>query len=133
MGDGVHSFGSAVEVAGMMGERTGVTRTDITQCISASLRCQAACEAGVARLVAQGHAADSDTVRLLRQCAELCELNARALQKDSRLARRTASICFELGSQVARVAVQEASDMNAALARDAMILARACKLLLFTN
>ena len=133
MGDGVHSFGSAVEVAEMMGERTGVTRSDITQCISASLKCQAACEAGVARLVAQGHAADSDTVRLLRQCAELCELNARALQKDSRLARRTASICFELGSQVARVAVQEASYMNAALARDAMILARSCKLLLFAN
>jgi len=133
MGDSVHSFGSAVEVAGMMGERTGVTRTDITQCISASLRCQAACEAGVTRLVQQGHPADSDTVRLLRQCAELCELNARALQKDSRLARRTASICFELGSQVARVAVQESNDTSAALARDAMILARACKLLLFTN
>ncbi len=117
----------------MMGERTGVAKTDITQCISASLKCQASCEAGVARLVAAGHAADSDTVRLLRQCAELCELNARALQKDSRLARRTASICFELGSQVARAAVQDANDSSAALARDAMILARACKLLLFSN
>ncbi len=129
----MHSFGSAVEVSGMTGARAGMARPDITGCITASLRCQASCEAGVARLLAEGHPADSDTVRLLRQCAELCELNARALQKDSRLARRTASICFELGSQVARVAVQEASDMNAALARDAMILARACKLLLFTN
>jgi hypothetical protein len=117
----------------MMGERTGVAKTDITQCIQASLKCQAACEAGVARLVSQGHAADSDTVRLLRQCAELCELNARALQKDSRLARRTASICFELGSQVARAAVQESNDSSVALARDAMMMARACKLLLFTN
>jgi hypothetical protein len=122
-----------VEVAGMMGERTGVTRTDITQCITASLKCQAACEEGMARLVAEGHAADSDTVRLLRQCAELCELNARALQKDSRLARRTASICFELGSQVARAAVQDSNDSSAALARDAMMMARACKLLLFAN
>jgi hypothetical protein len=87
----------------------------------------------VARLVAEGYAADSDTVRLLRQCAELCELNARALQKDSRLARRTASICFELGSQVARAAVQDANDSSATLARDAMMMARACKLLLFAN
>ena len=133
MGGSVHSFGSAAEVAGMMGERAGVTRTDITQCINASIKCQASCEASVARLVAAGHPADSDTVRLLRQCAELCELNARALQKESRLARRTASICFELGSQVARAAVQDTNDSSAALARDAMILARACKLLLFTN
>ena len=133
MGDGVHSFGSAVEVAGMMGERTGVARTDITQCISASLKCQAACEAGVARLVAQGHAADSDTVRLLRQCAELCELNARALQKDSRLARRTASICFELGSQVARTAWLDTNAASASLARDALFMARACRLLLFAT
>ena len=117
----------------MMGERTGVTRADITQCITASLKCQASCEAGVARLVAQGHPADSDTVRLLRQCAELCELNARALQKESRLARRTASICFELSSQVARVAWLDSNATSAALARDALILARACKLLLFAN
>jgi hypothetical protein len=124
-----------VEVAGMMGERTGVTRADITQCINASLKCQASCEAGVARLVSEGHPADSDTVRLLRQCAELCELNARALQKDSRLARRTASICFELGSQVARAAWLDsnANTSSAALARDALILARSCKLLLFAN
>jgi hypothetical protein len=122
-----------VEVAGMMGERTGVTRADITQCINASLKCQASCEAGVARLVEQGHPADSDTVRLLRQCAELCELNARALQKESRLARRTASICLELGSQVAVAARQDANSSSAALALDALILARACKLLLFAN
>jgi hypothetical protein len=118
-----------VEVAGMMGERTGVTRTDITQCIDASLKCQATCEEGVLRLVSEGHAADSDTVRLLRQCAELCELHARALRKDGRLARRTASICFELGSQVAHVAVQDLAGTSAALARDAMMMARACKLL----
>ncbi len=117
----------------MMGERTGVTRADITQCINASLKCQASCEAGVARLVEQGHPADSDTVRLLRQCAELCELNARALQKESRLARRTASICLELGSQVAVAARQDANSSSAALALDALILARACKLLLFAN
>lgn len=129
----MHSFVSAVEVAGMMGARTGVARSDISQCITASLKCQATCEAGVMRLVSQGHAADSDTVRLLRQCAELCELNARALQKDSNLARRTASICFELSSQVARVAWLDSNTGSAALARDALILARACKLLLFAN
>ncbi|MDY7232013.1 hypothetical protein [Hyalangium rubrum] len=117
----------------MMGVRTGVARSDISQCITASLKCQAACEAGMTRLVSEGHAADSDNVRLLRQCAELCELNARALQKDSSLARRTASICFELSSQVARVAWLDSNATSAALARDALILARACKLLLFAN
>jgi hypothetical protein len=87
----------------------------------------------VARLLAEGHPADSDTVRLLRQCAELCELNARALQKDSRLARRTASICFELGSQVARLAWLDSNASSAALARDALFLARACRLMLFAT
>ena len=117
----------------MLVARTSGVGADVTRCIAASVQCQASCEVGMARMVARGQPLSGDVVRLLRQCAELCELNARALQKDSRLARRTASICFELGSQVARVAVQEANDSNAALARDAMILARACKLLLFTN
>ncbi len=129
----MHSFGSAVEVSGMTGARAGMARPDITGCITASLRCQASCEAGVARLLAEGHPADSDTVRLLRQCAELCELNARALQKDSRLARRTASICFELGSQVARLAWLDSNASSAALARDALFLARACRLMLFAT
>lgn len=117
----------------MMGASMGVARTDISQCITASLRCQAACEAGIARLVAEGHAADSEAVRLLRQCAELCELNARAWQKESRLARRTASICFELSSQVARTAWLDPNASSASLARDALFMARACRLLLFAN
>jgi hypothetical protein len=129
----MHSFGSAVEVSGMTGVRAGMARPDITGCITASLRCQASCEAGMARLLAEGHPADSETVRLLRQCAELCELNARALQKDSRLARRTASICFELGSQVARTAWLDSNAASAALARDALFLARACRLMLFAT
>jgi hypothetical protein len=87
----------------------------------------------MARLLAEGHPADSEIVRLLRQCAELCELNARALQKDSRLARRTASICFELGSQVARTAWLDSNAASAALARDALFLARACRLMLFAT
>jgi hypothetical protein len=117
----------------MTGARAGLVRSDISQCITASLRCQAACEAGMARLVSEGHPADSDTVRLLRQCAELCELNARALQKDSRLARRTASICVELGSQVARTAWLDSNAASAGLARDALFMARACRLLLFAT
>jgi hypothetical protein len=72
-------------------------------------------------------------VRLLRQCAELCELNARALRKESKLARRTASICFELSNQVARSAWLDASDSSVTLARDALGLARACKPLLFSH
>lgn len=129
----MHSFQSAVEVSGMTGVRAGMVKSDISQCITASLRCQAACEAGMARLVSEGHPADSDTVRLLRQCAELCELNARALQKDSRLARRTASICVELGSQVARTAWLDSNAASAGLARDALFMARACRLLLFAT
>lgn len=117
----------------MTGVRTGVASTDITQCIKASLRCQASCEAGMARLVSEGHPADSESVRLLRQCAELCELNARALQKDSVLARRTASICVELGSQVARTAWLDPNSASASLARDALFMARACRLLLFAT
>jgi hypothetical protein len=117
----------------MMSARVGGDRTDIGYCISASLRCQASCEASMARLVAEGHAADSDVVRLLRQCAELCELNARALRKESKLARRTASICFELGNQVARAAWLDASEASSALARDALLLTRACKPLLFSH
>ena len=122
-----------MEVSGMTGARAGMARPDITGCITASLRCQASCEAGVARLLAEGHPADSDTVRLLRQCAELCELNARALQKDSRLARRTASICVELGSQVARTAWLDSNSASAALAREALFMARACRMLLFAT
>lgn len=115
----------------MMGASVG--GADIGQCINASLRCQASCEAGVERLTSLGYAADSAPVRLLRQCAELCELNARALSKESKLARRTASICFELGNQVARSAWLDASDSSVTLARDALGLARACKPLLFSH
>ncbi|RKG51577.1 hypothetical protein D7X30_35370 [Corallococcus sp. AB011P] len=116
----------------MLGARTGGARIEVSRCIAASLKCQTACEAGMARLKAQGVAADDDAVRLLRQCAELCELNVRALQKESRLSRRTASLCFELGNQVARAAWLEAQDPDAhALARDALHLARACSPLVF--
>jgi len=117
----------------MMAARQGVERTDIGYCITASLRCQAACEAGMERLASLGYPADSDAVRLLRQCAELCELNARALRKESKLAKRTASICFELGNQVARATWLDASDASGTLARDALQLARACKPLLFSH
>ncbi|RYZ40535.1 MAG: hypothetical protein EOO71_15735 [Myxococcaceae bacterium] len=118
----------------MLGARTGGARTEVSRCIAASLQCQTSCEAGMARLKAQGLPADADAVRLLRQCAELCELNVRALQKESRLSRRTASLCFELGSQVARAAWLEAEDpASNALARDALHLARACRPLVFAS
>ncbi len=132
--DDVHSFVPASEVAGIMtGAILGGARSDIGHCIAASMRCQASCEAGMARLASMGFKADSDPVRLLRQCAELCELNVLALKKESRLARRTASICFELSNQVARAAWLDASDSSVTLAQDALRLARACKPLLFSN
>lgn len=117
----------------MTGTRLGGARGDLTRCIDASLQCQAACEAGMARLVARGQTLSSEAVRTLRQCAELCELNVRALRKESRLARRTASLCFELSNQVARAAWLDAEDPGShALARDALRLARACRPLLFS-
>ncbi|RKH35219.1 hypothetical protein D7X12_34245 [Corallococcus sicarius] len=116
----------------MLGARTGGAHAEVSRCIAASLRCQSSCERGMARLTAQGLPADDEAFRLLRQCAELCELNVRALQKDSRLSRRTASLCFELGSQVARAAWLEAQDAAShELARDALHLARACRPLVF--
>jgi hypothetical protein len=104
---------------------------DIHQCIAASLSCQAACEEVMGQMSALGVRADSEPMRLLRQCAELCELNARALRKDSRLSRRTASLCFELGNQVARASWLEGTLASNVLARDALKLARACRPLLF--
>lgn len=110
------------------------TRSDVSRCIDASVQCQSSCEEGMARLVARGLPADADAVRLLRQCAELCELNVRALRKESRLSRRTASLCFELGNQVARAAWLDADDpASYALARDALQLARACRPLVFSH
>lgn len=86
----------------------------------------------MARRVARGEPLSSEAVRLLRQCAELCELNARALQKESRLARRTASLCFDLANLVARASWLDAEDRDSyTLARDALQLARACRPLLF--
>ena len=84
------------------------------------------------QLAAVGMRADSEPMRLLRQCAELCALNARALQKDSRLAKRTATLCFELSNQVARAAWLDGNLSSTVLARDALQLARACRPLLFT-
>lgn len=116
----------------MLGARVGGARADVSRCIAASLQCQASCEEGMARMVARGQPVGGEAVRLLRQCAELCELNVRALQKESRLARRTASLCFELGNRVARTAWLDAEDPDSyALARDALQLARACRPLLF--
>jgi hypothetical protein len=128
----VNIFEAAVEVVGMSGVRLGGATADIHHCIAASLNCQAACEAAMEQLAALGMRADSEPMRLLRQCAELCELNARALQKDSRLARRTATLCFELSNQVARATWLDGNPASTALAREAVQLARACRPLLFT-
>jgi hypothetical protein len=116
----------------MPGVRLGGAMADIHHCIVASQSCKAACEAAMEQLAAKGMRADSAPMRLLRQCAELCELNARALQKDSRLARRTATLCFELSNQVARATWLDGNLSAHALARDALQLARACRPLLFT-
>ena len=112
--------------------RVGGVTTDVDHCIVASLSCQASCEAAMQRMAATGVRADSEAMRLLRQCAELCELNARALQKDSRLSRRTATLCFELSNQVARAVWLDDNVSAQVLARDALQLARACRPLLFT-
>ena len=116
----------------MSGVRLGGAMADSHHCIDASLSCQATCEAAMEQLAANGMRADSEPMRLLRQCAELCELNARALQKDSRLARRTATLCFELSNQVARAAWLDGNLASNVLARNALQLARACRPLLFT-
>ncbi len=116
----------------MSGVRLGGATADIHHCIAASLSCQASCEAAMEQLTAKGMRADSEPMRLLRQCAELCELNARALRKDSRLARRTTTLCFELSNQVARATWLEGNLSAHGLARDALRLARACRPLLFT-
>lgn len=116
----------------MSGVRLGGATADIHHCIAASLNCQAACEAAMAQMAATGMRADSEPMRLLRQCAELCELNARALRKDSRLARRTATLCFELSNQVARAAWLDGDPASTTLAREALQLARACQPLVFT-
>lgn len=117
----------------MSGVRLGGVTTDVHQCIVASLSCQASCEAAMQRMAATGIRADSEAMRLLRQCAELCELNARALRKDSRLSRRTATLCFELGNQVARAVWLDGNVSAQTLARDAMQLAKACRPLLFST
>jgi hypothetical protein len=121
-----------VEVVGMSGVRLGGATADIHHCIAASLNCQAACEAAMEQMAATGMRADSEPMRLLRQCAELCELNARALRKDSRLARRTATLCFELSNQVARATWLDGNPASTTLAREALQLARACQPLVFT-
>ncbi|WP_395851678.1 hypothetical protein [Cystobacter fuscus] len=116
----------------MSGVRLGGATVDINQCIVASQSCQASCEAAMKQLVARGMRADSEPMRLLRQCAELCDLNVRALRKDSQLSRRTATLCFELSNQVARAAWLDGNAASHVLARDALRLARACRPLLFT-
>ena len=55
----------------MSGVRLGGATADIHHCIAASLNCQASCEAAMAQLAATGLRADSEPMRLLRQCAEL--------------------------------------------------------------
>ena len=100
---------------------------DVVRSIAASRACQAACEAAVVRLAAQGLAPISEPVRLLRQCAELCALHALALQRGSRLARRTALLCGELCSRVARESWLDAGEAASALARAAMQCARAAR------
>jgi hypothetical protein len=63
--------------------------------VDASERCAAACQAALALLPHRGPAGDSEPQRLLRQCAELCEVNALALRRGSPLARHTARRCVE--------------------------------------
>ena len=100
---------------------------DVARSLAASRACQEACEASVLRLSAQGLGPASAPVRLLRQCAELCALHALALQRGSRLARRTALLCSELCSQVARESWLDAGEAAGALARAAVQAARAAR------
>ena len=116
----------------MSGVRLSDAMGDVNQCIVASQSCQASCEAAMKQLVARGMRVDSEPMRLLRQCAELCELNVRALRKDSKLSRRTATLCFELGNELARAAWLDSNVASAALAEDALQLASACRPLLLT-
>jgi hypothetical protein len=102
-------------------------RMEVTRSIAASRECQAACEASVARLGAAGLAPTSEPVRLLRQCAELCALHALALQRGSRLARRTALLCGELCSQVARASWLEPGEPARELAQVALQAFRAAR------
>lgn len=116
----------------MQGVRLRGAMGDINQCIVASQSCQASCEAAMRQLVARGMRVDSEPMRLLRQCAELCELNVRALRKESLLSRRTATLCFELGNELARAAWLNDNVATDALAQDALQLASACRPLLLT-
>lgn len=117
----------------MVAPALGGAAADVDRCIEESLECQAHCEAEMERLAELGWAADSNEVRLLRQCAELCALNARALLKESRLARRTVTIAFDLCNQVARAAWLESTRTTNTLARSAIRAARACRPLLFAT
>jgi hypothetical protein len=101
--------------------------SEVARSVAASRACQAACEASVLRLSAQGLAPSSAPVRLLRQCAELCALHVLALQRGSRLVRRTALLCSELCNQVARESWLSAGEASAALARAAVQAARAAR------
>jgi hypothetical protein len=71
--------------------------------ISSTQAYQAACEAALRQLRAQGLRADSESSSLLRQCVELCELHVQALRKQSPLVRRTSYLLQELSARLARV------------------------------
>ncbi|MBF5042061.1 hypothetical protein FGE12_06615 [Aggregicoccus sp. 17bor-14] len=111
----------------MVSEADMAARAETARSIAASRACQAACEASMGRLSAEGLAPMSEPVRLLRQCAELCALHALALQRGSRLARRTALLCGELCAQVARAAWLEAGEPARELAQVALQACRAAR------
>ncbi len=102
-------------------------RAEVARSIAASRACQSACEAAMARLSARGLAQTSEPVRLLRQCAELCALHALALQRESRLSRRTALLCGELCSQVARASWLAPGEPARELAQVALQACRAAR------
>ena len=113
----------------MVGGRMLSSRQDVGRCIAACRQCQARCEEEMVHLAGAGLPQDADLVRLVRQCAELCALHVRALEKESALARRTAALTLDLCRQVARYAWHAEHPAASMLALAAIQAARACRTL----
>ena len=84
---------------------------DMRQCIAACIDCGVLCTATVTHYLEQGGKhADASHIRLLLDCADICQTSANYMTRGSELHTRTCGVCAEVCDECAAACEEMADD-----------------------
>jgi hypothetical protein len=87
----------ATTASAASGDHAAMTSHEMEECITGCLACHASCLQTVEHCLAEGGAhADPEHVRLLLDCAELCESSAHFMIRQSPFQGRICALCAEV-------------------------------------